>query len=178
MKKVAVLGISLFVMGCLVSLPVMAQEKNEQAKAPQNQEDTEFNYGTVVKASADSVSIKEYDVYKGEEVEVVYGLTPQTELVGVASAKEILPQDSVLIESALRDGKKVALSVEVEKAAEGANEAQEMKADAPKEEMPIVPANEIAAPEAAKAMVETKVIEKPAPVVQEPSKEATEPAQS
>jgi hypothetical protein len=103
-------------------------------------EDVLYSYGTVSSVSADQVVIKEYDYEKDTEVDITYAIDPAAKFENVASAKEIAVGDTVDIDYVVKDSKKIARLIIVEKAtAETPEEAmppEEIEEELPEETAP------------------------------------------
>ena len=87
----------------------------EAAPAGQAADETEFSYGTVKSIAADQIVVSEYDYDTDKDVDVTYSVPAGTTFENVASLQEIKAGDAVDIDYTLKDGKKVASSVTVEK---------------------------------------------------------------
>ncbi|MBL7132091.1 MAG: hypothetical protein ISS45_11950 [Candidatus Omnitrophica bacterium] len=81
----------------------------------QEEEETEYSWGAVSSVSSNQVVITEYDYDSDEGVEVTYTVDPNAELKNVDSLKDIAAGDNVDIEYVVRNGKKVAKIITVEK---------------------------------------------------------------
>jgi len=114
---------------------VQPQQQNAQVEPPA--EETEYSYGTVSSISANQIVVKEYDYDSDTESDVTYEIDPAVTLEGVASVSEIAAGDTVDVEYIVKDNKKVAkiLSVEKESMPEGtAGPAQPTEGPAQTEE--------------------------------------------
>lgn len=100
----AVLTLGLVV--CFASGISLAQEEEKE---------TEYSWGTVSSISSDQITVKEHDYASENEVEVTYTIDPKVELKNVNSLKDIAVGDSVDIDYVVKDGKKVAMIIDVEK---------------------------------------------------------------
>lgn len=89
---------------CSVSGVSLAQE-----------EETEYSWGTVSSVSSNQIVVSEYDYETDENSEVTYTLAPNTEFENVDSLKDIAVGDNVDIEYVVKNGKKVAKTITVEK---------------------------------------------------------------
>ncbi len=78
-------------------------------------DDAEYSYGTVNSISDTELAMVEYDYDTGEDVTVSYTLDPKVELDGVASVKDIAAKDNIEVDYLVKDGKKVAIALYVEK---------------------------------------------------------------
>jgi hypothetical protein len=131
MKKL--LLIALMAAVAAVSVPFMA--------AAQEAEETSTSYGTVTQVSAEQIVVSEYNYDTDTNESVTYVLDPKVEIKNVASIKDIAVNDNVEINFLVKDGKKIAKVVSVEKPEpeEGAAPAEgteqpaqpEAKSDAP-----------------------------------------------
>ncbi len=81
----------------------------------QEEEETEYSWGAVSSVSSNQVVITEYDYDSDEGLEVTYTVDPNAELKNVDSLKDIAVGDNVDIEYVVRNGKKVAKIITVEK---------------------------------------------------------------
>lgn len=93
----------LFLM-CYISGVSLAQE-----------EEVEYSWGRVSSLSSNQIIVKEYDYESDEEVDVNYAVDPEVKIENVNSLKEITIGDSVGIDFVVRDSKKVAKVIIVEK---------------------------------------------------------------
>ena len=103
-----VLAFTVIVSMCLYFLPTFVQ-------AQEAAEDTEFSYGTVKSVSGTQLVLSEYDYDQDTDVDVTYTVPPEAELENVNSLAEIAVGDIVDIDFLVKDGKKVATLVTVEK---------------------------------------------------------------
>jgi len=80
--------ITIIAMIALSSIAGIAQEAEP---------DVEFNYGVVVQVMADAnkVTVKEYDWDTDEEIEIVYTVHPEAELVNMDSIKGLKPDTDI-----------------------------------------------------------------------------------
>jgi len=81
----------------------------------QEEEETDYSWGTVNSVSSNQIVVTEDDYDREEEVDVTYAIDPKVELKNVDSLKSIAVGDSVDIEYVVRGGKKVAMTITVEK---------------------------------------------------------------
>ncbi|MBL7131123.1 MAG: hypothetical protein ISS45_06955 [Candidatus Omnitrophica bacterium] len=132
MKKLlvatALLGLS-FLFGSMWSVS-LAQEEEE----------TEYSYswGTVSSVSSNRIVVSEYDYDSAEEVSVTYTVDPNVTLKNADSLKDIAVGDNLDIEYVVKNGKKVAKIITVEKSSEGEytpSETDEEESDYPSEEV-------------------------------------------
>lgn len=79
------------------------------------EEETEYSLGTVKSISSGRIIITEYDYDTEEEINVTYTITPNVKLDNVKSLKEIAVGDDVWIDYVIKDGKKIAVGIEVRK---------------------------------------------------------------
>ncbi len=84
----------------------------------QEEEEAEYSWGTVSSISSNQIVVSEYNYDTEENIDVVYTLDPKMELKNVNSLKDIAVGDSVDIEYAVRDDKKVAKVITVEKSSQ------------------------------------------------------------
>ena len=84
----------------------------------QEEEKTEYSWGKVSSASSSQIVVREYDYDSDEDVDVTYTIDPKAELKNVDSLKSIAVGDSVDIEYVVKDGKKVAKVIAVEKSSQ------------------------------------------------------------
>ncbi|UCH12126.1 MAG: hypothetical protein JSW18_04735 [Candidatus Omnitrophota bacterium] len=106
MRKYLV-GVTILILGFLVCFPPdisLAQE-----------EEMEYSWGTVNSVSSGQIVVAEYDRSRDEDVYVTYTIDPKAKLENVNSLKDIAVGDSVDIEYVVREGKKVAKLITVEK---------------------------------------------------------------
>lgn len=106
----------------------------------------EYAYGTVNTVSADQIVVQEYNYETGEETAVTYALDPAVKVTNVAAVKDIVAGDSVEVEFLTKDGKKVAVGLDVERLPE-----EEVNAAAAE---PVQEASSAPVQEAAKAPVQ------------------------
>lgn len=99
-------GLALSLLMCFVSNISLAQEEEE----------LEFSYGVVRSLSSNELVVRQYDD-EGEEVDVTYIIDINVELKNVDALEDIAVGDSVEIEYVVKDGKKVAKIITVEKEA-------------------------------------------------------------
>ena len=78
-------------------------------------DETEYSYGTVASVTGSEIAVKEYDYETGADVTVTYTADPKVELQGVTALTEIAAGDDIEIDYLVKDGKKVAKTVSVEK---------------------------------------------------------------
>lgn len=104
---------SLFTLAAM-SQTVFAQDSNTQAPgtaAPLTAADLSqytYSYGTVVKATLESVVLQEYDYDSDVEKEVTYLVDPQIKLEGVKAVTDLAAEDVIEVYYKEQDGKKVA----------------------------------------------------------------------
>ena len=135
-----------FVMNVRIT-PVLAAE-GDQAKQDQGkpEKETDYSYGTVVRASAAELVVSEYDYETDQDVEVTYALDPAVQLDNVANVSEIQAGDGVDIDFVTKDGKKTALAVAVEKFTNEEEPASEEPAAQPAAPAPAAQPNTQAKP--------------------------------
>lgn len=97
-------GLALSLLMCFVSNISLAQEEEE----------LESSYGIVRSLSSNELVVRESND-EGEEVDVSYIIDTKVELKNVKALEDIAAGDSVEIEYVVRDGKKVAKIISVEK---------------------------------------------------------------
>ena len=78
-------------------------------------DDTQYSYATVVSLSDKDLVVSEYDYEKDESVNVTYSLDPAVKLRNIASLKEIAVDDAVEIIYTVKDSKKIATAIAVDK---------------------------------------------------------------
>jgi len=106
----------------LFSLPMaLAQEGAAPAPATNEADEVDYSFGTVKSASAGEVVVSEYDYETDKDVDVAYTLDPKVELKNVDAADKIVAGDSIDITFIVKDGKKIAKSVSIEKIPAGAD---------------------------------------------------------
>ncbi|MDO9463899.1 MAG: hypothetical protein Q7J67_01165 [bacterium] len=98
-------GLALSLLMCFVSNISLAQEEEE----------LESSYGIVRSLSSNELVVRESNDDEGEEVDVSYIIDTKVELKNVKVLEDIAVGDSVEIEYVIRDGKKVAKIISVEK---------------------------------------------------------------
>ena len=81
----------------------------------QEEEEMEYSWGAVSSVSSNQIVITEYDYDSDEGTDVTYAVDPNAELKNVDSLKDIAVGDNVDIEYVVRNGKKVAKIITVEK---------------------------------------------------------------
>lgn len=93
--------------------------------APQEgeEEPTEFSYGTVKSVSAGEFVLTEYDYDNDKDIDVTYTVPTEATFEGVTKLEEIVIGDAVDIDYAVKDGKRIASTIAVEKSLEGDEEA-------------------------------------------------------
>ncbi|MBU0478776.1 hypothetical protein KKC91_09455 [bacterium] len=97
-------GLALSLLMCFVSNISLAQEEGELVSS----------YGIVRSLSSNELVVRESND-EGEEVDVSYIIDTKVELKNVKALEDIAAGDSVEIEYVVRDGKKVAKIISVEK---------------------------------------------------------------
>jgi len=103
-RLVVAAGLALSLLMCFVSNISLAQEEEE----------LESSYGIVKSLSSNELVVKQYDD-EGEEVDVTYIIDIKVELKNVDALEKIAVGDSVEVEYVVKDGKKVAKIITVEK---------------------------------------------------------------
>ena len=133
MRKFSV--VLFFVLGMVLTLKVAASFAQENA-------DDKFSFGKVVTASAQQLTVKEYDFAKDADVEVNYNVTGETEFGNVNAVTDLAANDDVVIDYGEKDGKRVVMTLvkedkgaEAPAATEGGTEAV-APADAMNAEVP------------------------------------------
>jgi len=81
----------------------------------QEEEEIEYSWGTVISVSSNRITVSEHDYDSGKEVAVTYIVDPEVEFINVELLKDIAVDDSIEINYVVRDGKKVAKLIAVEK---------------------------------------------------------------
>ena len=105
-RYLVVTGILVFAfLMCSVSGVSLAQEE----------EDMEYSWGTVSDVSSNRIVVTQYDYESSQEVDVTYTVDPNVELKNVDSLKSISIGDNVDINYVIKDGRKIAKVVAVEK---------------------------------------------------------------
>ncbi|MBN2145655.1 MAG: hypothetical protein JW774_13650 [Candidatus Aureabacteria bacterium] len=113
---------------------------SQDASAPATgEETTKYSYATVVSVSADQIVVSEYDYDKDEEVNVTYSVDANVQLKNVDALNKIGAGNYVEIEYEIKDGKKVAKVISLEKKEE---EGEGTVAALAEEETPEAPAPE------------------------------------
>ncbi len=97
MKKMFVALMLGLMFCCMMSLSVKAQEADNDM----------FSFGQVVAIAENQVTIKEYDFVQDSDVEVVYGVTSETEYGNVSSISDLAVSDNVVVDYMEKDGKKI-----------------------------------------------------------------------
>ena len=135
MKK---LFLSLLIAGFLLPLTpaLVFAEEEAPGGAEEVGDDTQYSYATVVSVSDKEIVVSEYDYEKDESVNVTYSLDPAVKLRNIGSLKEIAGDDAVEIIYTVKDGKKMATAIAVDKntgdeAEEGGEEPTEQPAGQP-----------------------------------------------
>jgi hypothetical protein len=123
MKKL--LLIALMAAVATASAPFMA--------AAQEAEETSTSYGTVTQVSTEQIVVSEYNYDTDTNESITYAFDPKVEIKNVASIKDIAVNDNVEINFLVKDGKKIAKVVSVEKPEpeEGAAPAEGTEQPAP-----------------------------------------------
>jgi hypothetical protein len=98
--------------GCFISSLSYAQEDEEAAVVV---EETEYSYGIVSSVSANQIVVKEINYDTDEETDVTYSIDPAVKLEGVESLTDIAAGDMVDIDYVVKDDKKIAKIISVEK---------------------------------------------------------------
>lgn len=80
----------------------------------QEEEVTEYSWGTVSSVSPGQIVVTEYDYASDEEVDVTYSVAPDVELKNVDSIENIAVGTSVDIDYVIKDEKRVAKTIAVE----------------------------------------------------------------
>ena len=99
-------GLALSLLMCFASNISLAQEEEE----------LEFSYGVVRSLSSNELVVREDDD-EGKEVDVTYVIAPKVELKNANGLKDIAVGDSVEVEYVVKDGKKVAKIITVDREA-------------------------------------------------------------
>ena len=81
----------------------------------QEEEETDYSWGTISSVSSNQIVAREHDYDKDEEVNVTYTVDPKVKLKNVKSLQDIKVGDSIEIDYVVKDGKKVAMAITVEK---------------------------------------------------------------
>ncbi len=116
--------------------PVMAENAKPEPVAPTAapavqdaaapEDETEFSFGTVKNVTDNQLVVSEYDYESNADVDVTYEVSAKTEFENAASLKEVKTGDSVDVDYLVKDGKKNAVTITVEKPlAEGEETALE-----------------------------------------------------
>lgn len=79
------------------------------------EEEIDYSWGTVAGISENQIVVTEYDYNKDEEVDITYSIDPNVKFENVDSLENIAVGDSVDIEYVVKDGKRVAKVIAVEK---------------------------------------------------------------
>ena len=79
------------------------------------QEEPEYAYGVVTSASGDQIVISEYDYETDMDVDISFTVTEDTIIDGVGSISDISAGDNAEIDYVVKDGKKIAQMVFIEK---------------------------------------------------------------
>lgn len=95
------------------------------------EENMEYSWGTVKSMSSGRVTVVEYNFDSDEDVEVTYSVGPEVKLEGVEFLSGIAVDDSLDIEYIVKNNKKIAVAIAVEKpfTAEDAEEYAPLQAD-------------------------------------------------
>ena len=93
----------------------VAAEEEQAAPAPQNEEVTEFSYGTVKSLGEGQLVVSEYDYDNDKDIEITYSVPADANFDGVGTLSEIAAGDAVDIDYVIKDGQKVASMISVEK---------------------------------------------------------------
>ena len=116
MGKYKIVGMAVLVAGFLVGSMYgvsLAQEEGEEGIVAE--EETEFSWGTAKKISSNQIVVTEWDTDRFEEVDVVYTIDPKVKLKNVNSLKDIAAGDKVEIDYVIKDDKRIAKVIVVEK---------------------------------------------------------------
>ena len=105
----------------------LAQEEGEEGIVAE--EEIEYSWGTAKKISSDQIVVSEWDTDRSEEVDVGYIIDPKVKFKNVKLLKDIAVGDGVDIDYVVRDGKKIAKVIVVNKPSEveEAAEAEEVE---------------------------------------------------
>ncbi|MBI1977124.1 MAG: hypothetical protein HYS55_00025 [Candidatus Omnitrophica bacterium] len=93
-----------------------AAAPTEEAVPQEGEEEpTEFSYGTVKSISAGEFVLTEYDYDNDKDIDVTYTVPAEATFEGVTKLEEIVIGDAVDVDYAVKDGKRIALALAVEK---------------------------------------------------------------
>ena len=81
-------------------------------------EEIDYSWGTAVSVSSREIVVTEYDYDTEEAKRVVYGVDSDVELIGVQSLGDVKPGDELEIDYIIKNGRKIAKSVAVQREAE------------------------------------------------------------
>ena len=95
--------------------PASAQAPAAESSDATLEDETEFSFGTVKTVTENQLIVSEYDYESNADVDVTYEVSPQTEYENATSLKDIAVGDSVDVDFLVKDGKKTAVAVTVEK---------------------------------------------------------------
>lgn len=86
------------------------------------EEEEDYSWGIVSSVTSSQIIVKEYDYDQDKDLEVSYAMSPNVKFEGVASLKDIKPNDDIEIDYVVKDGKRLARVITVSREPEGAEE--------------------------------------------------------
>lgn len=86
----------------------------DRAVAVENEDEMDYAWGTVKEVSNDTIVLTEYSYDTDVDIDVAYGVSPDTEIFNVESLDNIKIGDAVEIEYIVASGKKEAMIISVE----------------------------------------------------------------
>ncbi|MDP2652829.1 MAG: hypothetical protein Q8Q08_02235 [Candidatus Omnitrophota bacterium] len=87
-------------------------------------EDVQYAFGAVVKASAERLTVLEYDYDKDQEVEISYAVSPETKLIRLTALAELTSEDVVDVYYKETGGQRAAVMIAKEEPLEEESEAE------------------------------------------------------
>lgn len=107
MKKIFILAIVVSLL--CISFIAFAQE------GQQRQEEVDYSYGKIISLAADKIEVTEYDYDKNTEINVSYVLDQNVEVRNAVSLKDLSVGDNIEIDFVIKDDKKIAKLLTLEK---------------------------------------------------------------
>ena len=80
----------------------------------QDEKDMDYSWGAVVEMSSDQIVVSEYDYDLDEEKDVVYKVSPDTELRNIEALKDLAEGDSVEISYVVKGKERIAKVITLE----------------------------------------------------------------
>ena len=102
------------VVAAVLALGLLIYPGISLAQEEEVEEKLDYSWGIVSSISSNQVVVIEYDYDTQEDINVTYTLDPKVELKNVESLKDIKEGDNVVIDYAIKDGKKLAKIITIE----------------------------------------------------------------